>query len=540
MLTVYLNMDWSLFDRFQEVVTREIGPRVLPALAEAMITYLSADGCCIIQERDEFTAIPLLNYPISRPATPFDASQLAALNEETNFFLTQSFVAQQPLRSLFGSYTQIAGLRLSNYSLKGWLVVGWKEPTDLSHVRLEQSFLLMADKVMVNFLSLQRIALEQQYRFLFATVPQAIVRINEDDNSSWANQAATELLQLDPDTIYPTPAEVSMGMKRLCDAAINQDDINQRVIELAQNPNAEINNWLWAFPNRAFSVLSRPIRSPYLNGRIWLFSDVSELYRSNQQLADQQSLLLTKNDQLQLANREIESLISVIAHDLKSPLATLSFVLNFISTGGELNEQQRENVQYGQKTVSKGMNLIESIVYYNRLISREEAVQFMEVELNDLLEIVVAGFRGPAQQKDITLSFQAHVQSMLRTDPESLVRVLDNLISNALKFSEFGKAILVFVYVEKDQLIVAVQDEGPGISPQDQTKMFKRFQRLSAQPTNNEHSSGLGLSIVKALTEKVGAHVEVESELGKGSIFRLVFPANLFYALTEQAVDQGH
>ncbi len=531
-------MDWSLFDRFQEVVTREIGPRVLPALAEAMVTYLSANGCCIIQERDEYTGVPLLNYPHTLPATPVDTDQLSQFTGDTNFFLDEDFVAQRPLRVLLGDYTQIAGLRLTNYSLKGWLIVGWHKPIDLSCLRLEQSFQLMADKVMVNFLSLQRIALEQQYRFLFATVPQAIVRINEDDNSSWANHAATELLQLDPDNIYPTAAEVSVGMKRLCDAAINQDDINQRVTELAQNPNAEISNWVWAFPDRAFSVLSKPIRSPYINGRIWLFSDVSELYRSNLQLADQQGLLLTKNDQLSLANHEIESLISVIAHDLKSPLATLSFVLNFISTGGELNEQQQENVQYGQKTVSKGMDLIESIVYYNRLISREDAVQMMDVELNDLLEIVVDGFRGPALQKNIALSFQANTQSILRTDPESLVRVLDNLISNALKFSEFDKAIVVSVCTKQDRLVVAVQDEGPGISPDDQKKMFKRFQRLSAQPTNHEHSSGLGLSIVKALTEKVGAHVEVQSELGKGTTFRLVFPAELFHLLTEPVLNQ--
>lgn len=524
-------MDWTLFDRFQEVVDREIGPRVLPALAEAMIAYLAADGCCIIQERDEFTAIPLLNYPTALPATPFDLNQLRKLTETNPFFLKKAFSAQQPLQTLLAAYTQIAGLRLTNYSLKGWLVVGWHTQTEVSHLPLEQSFQLMADKVIVNFLSLQRIALEQQYRFLFATVPQAIVRVNEDDNSSWANQAAMALLQLDPDNIYPTAAEVAMGMQRLRDAAINQDDINRRVVELTQNPNADINNWLWAFPDRAFSVLSRPIRSPYLNGRIWLFSDVSELYRSNRQLADQQGLLLTKNDQLSLANREIESLISVIAHDLKSPLATLSFVLNFISTGGELNEQQQENVQYGQKTVAKGMNLIESIVYYNRLITREETLQLMEVELNDLLEIVVDGFSGPAKQKSIDLKLQADVSSILHTDPESLVRVLDNLISNALKFSEFGKAILVLVFAEKEQLIIAVQDEGPGISADDQKKMFKRFQRLSAQPTNNEHSSGLGLSIVKALTEKVGATVEVESELDKGTTFRLVFPAELFHLL---------
>lgn len=524
-------MDWNLFDRFQQVVTREIGPRVLPALAEAMVAYLSADGCFIIQERDEFTGIPLLTYPDTLPATPISTELFAVLTVENDFFFNNALTSQTPLPALMGEFVQLAGLRLNNYSLKGWLVVGWRKRIDVGHLPLEQSFQLMADKVMVNYLSLQRIALEQQYRFLFATVPQAIVRINEDDNSTWANQAATELLQIDPDNIYPTAAEVEEGMQRLRSQAINEAAISERIADLKQNPNADISNWLWVFPDRAFSVMSRPIRSPYLNGRIWLFSDVSELYRSNRQLADQQGLLMTKNEQLSIANREIESLISVIAHDLKSPLATLSFVLNFISTGGELNEQQQENVQYGQKTVTKGMDLIESIVYYNRLISREETLQLMEVELNDLLEIVVDGFRGPAQQKNIRLSLGANVSTLLRTDPESLVRVLDNLISNALKFSEFNKSVRVCVNTEQGQLIVSVEDEGPGILPEDRPKLFKRFQRLSAQPTNNEHSSGLGLSIVKALTERMGATVDVQSEVGKGTAFRLVFPSELFRLL---------
>ncbi|TAE33954.1 MAG: sensor histidine kinase [Cytophagales bacterium] len=526
-------MDWSLFDRFQQVVTREIGPRVLPALAETMTTYLSASGCCIIQERDEQTAIPLLNYPNPVLASPFEVSTLTGLISDEEFFLKTPLNVHPSLQTLLGNYKQVAGLRLSNYSLKGWILVGWHTPVDLSHVPLQQSFQLMADKVMVNFLSLQRIALEQQYRFLFATVPQAIVRINEDDNSTWANQAATELLQLDPDNVFPTADEVLAGMQRLRDEAINQDVMGAHLTELAQNPNANISNWVWAYPDRAFSVISRPIRSPYLNGRIWLFSDVSELYRSNRQLADQQGQLLFKNDQLVNANREIESLISVIAHDLKSPLATLSFVLNFISSEGTLNEQQQENVQYGQKTVGKGMDLIESIVYYNRLISREETLQLMEVELNDLLEIVVDGFRGPAQHKHINLSFRPQVSTLLRTDPESLVRVLDNLVSNALKFSEFDKAVWVSVVTEADRLVVSVHDQGPGILPEDRPKLFKRFQRLSAQPTNNEHSSGLGLSIVKALTEKMGATVELDSEPDRGTTFRLVFPPDLFQLLPE-------
>ncbi|WP_019988302.1 sensor histidine kinase [Rudanella lutea] len=522
-------MDWSLFNRFQEVASHEIGPRLLPALAEVIVDYLQADGCCIVQERDESMAAPLLEYPTASGAILFDPEQLGSLTQEKPFFFQDHFTARRPLRPLLGKFGQIAGLRLDNYSLKGWIVIGWCTPRSLDGIPLEASLQLFADKVLVNYLSLQRIALEQQYRFLFATVPQAIVRINENDNTSWVNQAALDLLQLEPDNLYPSAAEVSQGMMRLRSEAINQQEVNRRAGELIQNPNAEISNWLWAFPDRALSVLSRPIRSPYFNGRIWLFNDVSELYRSNQQLADQQNELLSKNDQLQAANREIESLISVIAHDLKSPLATLSFVLNFITMSGELNEQQLENVQYGQKTVTKGMNLIESIVYYNRLISRDEDVQLMEVELNDLLAIVVDGFRGAAMQKNIELALNTTASSpILRTDPESLVRVLDNLISNALKFSDFGKKVQIDAYVHHESLIVSVQDQGPGISPEDRPKLFKRFQRLTAQPTNNENSSGLGLSIVKALTEKIGAQIAVESELGQGTTFQIVFPAHLF------------
>jgi signal transduction histidine kinase len=265
------------------------------------------------------------------------------------------------------------------------------------------------------------------------------------------------------------------------------------------------------------SVLTQPIFSPYFKGRIWLFNDVTELYHKNQQLAD--------------AQREIENLISVIAHDLKSPLATLSFVFHFLPMNGPLNEEQNESIEHGQKTIKRGLNLIDSIVYFNQLITSSQPVAMRNIALDDLLKTLVDGFSAQAHQKNITLHVRNnHPPILLHSDPDSLSRILDNLISNALKFSPFGRHVYLETELRDHQLLIAVRDEGPGITPDDRVKLFKRFQRLSAQPTNDEGSSGLGLSIVKALTEKIGATIEVDSIVNAGTTFRLVFPSQYVLA----------
>jgi signal transduction histidine kinase len=100
-----------------------------------------------------------------------------------------------------------------------------------------------------------------------------------------------------------------------------------------------------------------------------------------------------------------------------------------------------------------------------------------------------------------------------------MVQVLENLISNAVKYSPPGKNIFVRLRQQSGAIRLEVQDEGPGLSGEDQKKLFGKFARLSAKPTGGEHSTGLGLSIVKKMVEALTGRVWCESEPGRGATF---------------------
>lgn len=104
-----------------------------------------------------------------------------------------------------------------------------------------------------------------------------------------------------------------------------------------------------------------------------------------------------------------------------------------------------------------------------------------------------------------------------------MIQVLENLVSNAIKFSERGSEVILHVKSHDARTYVVVEDQGPGISKEDQKKLFGRFQKLSAQPTEGEASIGLGLSIVKKYIESMDGEIHCESELGVGTKFIISF-----------------
>jgi signal transduction histidine kinase len=115
----------------------------------------------------------------------------------------------------------------------------------------------------------------------------------------------------------------------------------------------------------------------------------------------------------------------------------------------------------------------------------------------------------------------------IHTDKEILYEILQNLFSNAIKFSPRGKSITLKSITENDRLKYEITDEGPGFTDSDKQKMFTKFSRLSAKPTGDEHSTGLGLSIVKRLCELIGGDVVLESLENKGSKFVVSLPFHL-------------
>jgi signal transduction histidine kinase len=131
-----------------------------------------------------------------------------------------------------------------------------------------------------------------------------------------------------------------------------------------------------------------------------------------------------------------------------------------------------------------------------------------------------------ADRKQITIIAESTAPSaVIRTDSVVVGAVLDNLLTNAIKYSPPGKQIWGRVTLETDAVICCVQDEGPGLSPEDQTQLFQRGVRLSAVPTGGEQSTGYGLAVAKELVSRLGGTIWCDSRLGAGACFSFRLPA---------------
>lgn len=240
--------------------------------------------------------------------------------------------------------------------------------------------------------------------------------------------------------------------------------------------------------------------------------------------AAQQAILQQKQALKELSDTQ-NYLMSIVAHDLKAPLNRVQGLIQLLPLVGSLNQEQQEQVQMIDKVVESGRRLIEDILTINAYESDYETPSLELIALNDFVkEVIDMHQQSVAAKKNISIVFQNSQDFSLRTDKDSLTRILDNLISNAVKFSPPQKKVWVNIEQKEKAIQISIKDQGPGISEKDQTKMFKKFQKLTAKPTGGETSTGLGLSIIKVLTKKLKGQITYETALGKGTTFFLTLP----------------
>lgn len=229
-------------------------------------------------------------------------------------------------------------------------------------------------------------------------------------------------------------------------------------------------------------------------------------------------------DELDFLKQEQNDLMSIVSHDLKSPLSKLSGLTQLLPLVGELNEEQKKCLDMANEVIENGKKLIDEILTitaYDVLKGRKEKEK---LNLPLYLQELIAAHLQIAQNKKISLSLKENTDLEVMIDKTSLSRIMDNLISNALKFTESGKSVELDYTSEAGYFQISVKDEGPGFSQEDRQKMFRKFQRLSARPTAGEASTGLGLSIVKSLVDRLEGEIILETELEKGSVFHIRFP----------------
>ncbi|MBS1492265.1 MAG: tetratricopeptide repeat-containing sensor histidine kinase [Bacteroidetes bacterium] len=236
-----------------------------------------------------------------------------------------------------------------------------------------------------------------------------------------------------------------------------------------------------------------------------------------------------KNIELAELNMEKNEFLGIAAHDLKNPLTGI--ILNTSTIRRNIDKFSKEDVlkRIGkiELTAERMQLIIKNMLDINAIEEGRLNLHYEEFDIKLLLKKIIEDFTTAASQKEIKINFESGEDKvLLTTDGSSLTEIIENLLSNAIKYSPNGKTVHVKCFKENESAVIEIKDEGLGFTDEDKKSVFHKFARLSAKPTGGEHSTGLGLSIVKKLTDILGGEVTFESEPNKGSTFRLTFKAS--------------
>lgn len=274
----------------------------------------------------------------------------------------------------------------------------------------------------------------------------------------------------------------------------------------------------------------------------------AEIYRQQYILEEQaadielaNSELQERNAQLYNLNQEKNEFLGIATHDLKNPLAAIRMTVSLVQRYYDRMSKEDVLDRLGavEISVERMTSIITNLLDINAIESGKLNVNLQYINTLDLAKQMVEEYRERAKAKNLTLYFSSATERTIAyADRNIVIEVLDNLVSNAVKYSPHDRNIFVSIRdsVREEMheentatpdisyLRIDVKDEGPGLSDDDKSKLFGKFMRLSARPTGGEHSTGLGLSIVKRMVEAMNGRVWCESELGKGAMFSVELP----------------
>ena len=252
-----------------------------------------------------------------------------------------------------------------------------------------------------------------------------------------------------------------------------------------------------------------------------LLGQKDQIYDQREDIKQKNEQLINRNAQLLTLNEEKNDLIKILAHDIRSPLSQIMMITNILSDDEKEQLVDKKdflnqifvNAERINDMVAKILD-VEGMENNNMKVLRER------IDIRDILEEIKSRYVSVAAKKDIQLKVESCSENyIIRTDHLLLILVLENLVSNAIKFSSSNSIVELKAVCEYDGVLFCVKDQGPGFTEEDKTKVFSRFQKLSAQPTGGEKSIGLGLSIVKKYVGEMGGEVWLESEEGSGATF---------------------
>ncbi len=249
----------------------------------------------------------------------------------------------------------------------------------------------------------------------------------------------------------------------------------------------------------------------------------AEIEKQRVEILQQNEELARQNHKLSDLNHEKDTLMSIVAHDLKSPLNRIRGLVEVIRLDGKLNEEQAKLLKMIESSTQSGIDLITDLLDVHEIEENRNVLK-APININAFMKARLDIFRSVALAKGMDIKLEDGALEEVQSDVEYLSRILDNLISNAIKFSPKGSVIQLSSGIEGNMAWIAVKDQGPGFQDFDKKLIYQKFKRLSARPTGGESSNGLGLAIVKTLVDRLQGDIILNSAPGKGSEFIIKFP----------------
>ncbi|RAW00422.1 sensor histidine kinase [Pseudochryseolinea flava] len=292
---------------------------------------------------------------------------------------------------------------------------------------------------------------------------------------------------------------------------------------------------MWAFGVLELNGVKLPVEYDVSMRTLWFLSIqpgllmiimvVSFTFESSMQRAlddvEAQKVTIEKQSaELEKLIEDKDNIIRILAHDLRNPLANISILTKMLEKQVAV-EEQKEMVDMIGMASNNAEVLVRHVLEMATLEYRDGGVKLQPTDYRGVVMDVVQSFKQASENKGISIHADVEKYCMVLADLTYLRLVLENLVSNALKFSPSGKQIKVFVANADEQIQIRVRDYGAGVPVEEEDRLFKKFARLSVRPTAGESSNGLGLSLVKRYMELMKGKVWFERPTDGGSIFAI-------------------
>jgi len=289
----------------------------------------------------------------------------------------------------------------------------------------------------------------------------------------------------------------------------------------------------------AMALWATEFRSESSRQLVDRIGDIRRLHRHERAILDAESIA-ERNQELMAAmerqrelvrrleevNAEKDEFMTIAAHDLKNPLGLVKSMLQtLIKHGPTLSRDDVVDLCNDMYTsIERMQSLVHTFLDVSRSVDDPSRLRRADINVGAIVMRTTARYLQSAEKKNITLNTPEYVEVTAHADPAALEEIIDNLVSNAVKFCPPGSTICVSVQQNDGNVCTHVRDDGPGLSAEDQTKLFTKYGQLSPKPTAGEDSSGLGLYLSLRLAERMGGSITCTSTKGEGCDFEVCLP----------------